>query len=127
MGALVAIFSAVTFAGCRTSAGFDTTIENSLERRVTYEEARHIALDGSDWDMKAAADHNASHRELEILRDDRQRASSKLEAFLSQSREGDELWLYRTYVTVDRRRGEKGLALIRGGRVVQHIGLIIFD
>jgi predicted small secreted protein len=101
---IIALLSVIVLAACNTpsGSGFETVrIENALERRVTVEEARH------KW-----------------LRDG---LSSRLESFLSGAQEGDELWLYRTYVTTDRRGGETGLALVRGGRVVNHVVHLIID
>lgn len=67
-----------------------------------------------------------SRKELEILTKQWQRLSSRLESLLSRSRKGDQLWLYRTGVR-DRRGGKEGFALVRNGRVVEHMGVIIFD
>jgi hypothetical protein len=106
-------------------------IGNALERRVTVEEARHVVFDEIDRAIQTVQTRSASkaegRAELEILTRERKRRSAKFDTFLSRSRSGDELWLYRTSVTADQRGGESGLAFVRDGAVVEHMGVMILD
>jgi len=130
----VAIVCAVLFVGCQSPQGShdDTArIANALEKHITTEEARHILFDDIDRATQRvrarATDNEDSRTELEIWAKQRRRLSSSLESLLSRSREGDELWSYRTYVTADRRGGESGFALIRDGRIIEHMEIMIYD
>jgi hypothetical protein len=125
---VVAILCAVLIVGCQSpqdSHGDVAAIAASLQRRVTEEEARHIVLgyveDRTQKLQERAASDEDSRVELEVLDKKRQRSISRLEAFLSGSRKGDELWTYRT---ATRPCQESGLALVSAGRVVEHMPLI---
>lgn len=101
-------------------------ISSSLERRITVEEARDIAGNQLTPSMQqvhslAASDENARF-EWEFLNSRRQRTSSRFDAFLSRAYHNDELWTYST-ITLSCR--ESGLALVRQGKVVDHLPLII--
>jgi hypothetical protein len=112
---------AASFERCVTAH-----IADSLERRITEEEARHILLDPFERDMRKlqepAASGANSRLEWDPLNKGRQRWNSKLEVFLAHSRTGDQLW---TYVTADPPCRESGFALVRGGRVVERLLLLI--
>ncbi len=129
-----AIICAVLLVGCKSQHdSHDETVRvaNALERRITPDEARHILFDHIDRAMHAAQMHSASNEdarlELAILSQRRQRLGSKFDSFLGRSRTGDEIWDYRTYATADRRGGESGFAIVRDGRVVEHMGIMIYD
>ena len=129
---VLVIVCATLLIGCHSprSSGDETAqIASSLERRVTDAEARHILLDDIERAMQAArsANHDDSHRELEVLDKKRQRLTSKFESFLSHFQKDDQLWVYRTYVTSDRRGGESGFALVRNGWIAEHMGVMIYD
>jgi hypothetical protein len=130
----VAIICTVLFAGCQSPNGSHddaARIANALEKQITIEEARHILFDDIDRAMQAvqarATDTEDSRTELKILAGHRRMLNSRLESLLSRSRNGDALWSYRTYVTADRRGGESGFALIRDGRVIEHMEIVIID
>lgn len=128
----VAIVCAVLLVGCQSPNSIDVDIARIaswLERRITHGEARHIFHDDFERAVAQAraANHEDSRAELEVLAKQRQRRISKLESFLSRSRRGDELWVYRTCATADRRGGESGFVLVRDGRVVERLGVMIHD
>lgn len=99
--------------------------------RLTAEEARQILFNDIDRVMETlqvrAADNEDCRAELKILARHRQRQSSSLESLLSQSHKSDQIWHYRTYVTADRRGGESGIALVRNGKVIGQMQIMIFD
>lgn len=123
--------AALLLAACRSvydRPNQTDRIADALERRVTEAEARDILLGPIDRSIEAAPPNdNDGSRLVESLIRLRQTLSARLDAFLSGSREGDQLWFYRTYVTVDRRGGESGFALVRDGRVVGHLTALIYD
>jgi hypothetical protein len=128
------IVCAFLLVGCQSPQGpHDKTarIADALERRITADEARHILLDVIDREIRAAQTRSATDEDARIvvtgLSRYRQRLSSKFDSFLGRSRPGDELWGYRTFATADHRGGESGFALVRDGRVVEHMGVMIFD
>ena len=129
-----AIVCAVLLVGCQSPPGPHdeaVRIADALKRRVTPDEARHILFDDIDRAIQAAQGHSATHEdartEVAVLSRQRQRLSSRFDSFVSRSRPGDALWEYRTYVTADHRGGESGFALVRDGRVVEHMGVMIYD
>jgi hypothetical protein len=126
----VAIVLTFVVVGCQSpsaSRHANACIAKSLEKRIGDEEARHIAFDDIDRTMRAAQSNGSDFAELEVLARHRKSLYSKIEAFLSRFRGGDQLWVYRTHVTADRRGGESGFALVRDGAVVEHITLMIYD
>ncbi len=113
---------AVLIVGCqspRHSRHENVRIADSLERQITADEARHILFDDIDRDIEAAQARPAAEEGVGDVVTDlsqvRQGLSSRFDSFLERSREGDELWMYRTHVTADRRGGESGFALVRKG------------
>ena len=128
-----AIVCAVLLIGCQSPSGSHSEavrIADALKQRLTPEEARHILLDDIDRAIQAAQKRSATHEadtEAAVLSRQRQRLSARFDSFLSRSRTGDEVWDYRTYVTADQRGGESGFALVRAGRVVEHMGVMIYD
>ncbi|MBA4148959.1 MAG: hypothetical protein H0X66_12655 [Verrucomicrobia bacterium] len=128
----VAVVCAILIAGCqspRTSRDAAVRIASSLERRVTDAEARHILVDHIEHAIHAAraANHKDSSIEVEILSKKRHQLTARFDSFLSRSSSDDQLWAYRTYATPDQRGGESGFALVRGGRVVEYMGVMIYD
>lgn len=124
----------LVFAGCQSyhdTSNNIARIAKSLERHISAQEARHIVLDYTEGAVKAARANTAnpeeSRQELEILTKNREQCSSRLESFLSRLRKGDELWVYRTYVSPGRPCGEMGFARVRRGKVVAYLRSIIFD
>jgi hypothetical protein len=102
-------------------------IEDSLERRVTVEEARHMALDSIDHTIQVAKNEASDQKLPDHLARNRELMSSRLESFLARLHEGDQLWSYRAYDTVDRRGGESGFAIVREGKVVEYVGFVVYD
>ena len=125
------IVGVALLVGCRSAhdtGDTSSSIVESLERQLTTEEAQRIVLSYFDSAIQAAQARSAtnavSRDEIRILTRHRQRSVSRLESFLSHKRSGDELW---TYLTAKPRCRESGLALVRGGQVVQSMGILIYD
>jgi hypothetical protein len=127
----VTILCAVLVVGCQSPKRSHNGIADSLKSRMTPDEARQIIFDHIDQAIKVAQTRSAADEdvrtELAVLSKHRQRLSSEFHSFLIRSRAGDELWDYRTYVTADHRGGERGFALVRDGRVVEHMEIITYD
>ncbi len=123
------IICAVLLVGCQSaheSRDAAARIAESLERQITAEEAQRIVVSHINPAIRAAQARSAAHEdsrvELEILTRHRQRSISELESFLSRRQSGDELW---TYLTAGPPCRESGLALVRGGQVVEHMAILI--
>lgn len=132
MRLLAAISCVMLLLGCHsveTRRREADRITSALEKRITVEQARHIVLDVYDHAIQTADNDRTpgARAESETLAKKRQRLNSRLETFLGCYRPGDELWSYRTYVTPDRHGGERGLAILRAGVVIEHMGLMVYD
>jgi hypothetical protein len=128
MRPLLSIAIAVLFMGCKSAYNSGdrlAIISSSLERRITEQEAHDIALGDLESAMqklpKSIAGDEDARLEREILKRKHQRTSQTLEAFLSRAHPSDQLW---TYCTATRPCRESGLALLRQGRVVDHVPLL---
>ena len=103
MRLLPALIVTALLLGCHSTHSSRDEVGNiteALERPITPDEAR------------------------QMLRNSR---SSHLDAFLKRLREGDELWYYRTYAWENQRGGEGGIAIVRNGKVVDHMLFFTFD
>jgi len=125
---IVAIALGVLMTGCQSpeaSRDDAAAIVTALKKRITAEEAHRIALGDFEDSMQKLEGRPPSDTsvrlEWEVLKNKQERCSSLLEAFLSRSRKGDELWTYRT---TTRPCEESGLALVRDGSVVEHLAFI---
>ena len=107
---------------------YHVEIGNSLETRTTIEDAPYQLLPGVLRDGQSpagtAADNHGTRAELDFIL---KRLRSQLEPLWSRVLPGDELWVYRAYLTADKRGGERGVAIVRNGRVVDHMGIFIID
>lgn len=130
MRSIAIILSMFFFVGCQTSRlshDEKALIEKSLQRRVTYDEARHICLDEFDrliQRTQSRPDGDETRKELAAIKRARQRMASSLEAFLSKAPKGSELWFYEKGI---KRISEDGFAFVKDGRVLDYRGHNIYD
>lgn len=111
MGYIVLICCLALLFGCQSQ---DPTrdharIMRGLEKRVTAEEARGIVLADLDNCIAEgrAMNTDESRKEAQLSTQIREIRNSKLDSFFARRRTGDEIWVYRTYATPDRRGGQR--------------------
>jgi hypothetical protein len=130
---VIGIAALLVLATCATQTGSPVAVtRESLERRINREEAQAFVLADTDRAVQLAQAQRATtnsaeaQSELKILAAHRHDLTSRLESFLADSSPSDELWVYRTHTSAGR-GGESGLALLRNGRIIDHLTIAICD
>lgn len=128
---VIGIAALLVLASCATQTGSPVAVtRDSLERRITREEAQAFVLADTDRAVQLAQAHTTNsaeaQSELKILVAHRHDLTSRLESFLAGSSPSDQLWFYRTQTSAGR-GGDSGLALLRNGKIVDHLTIAICD
>ena len=137
---VIVVMSLFLMAGCShtptQSLSDEARIARCLQERITPEGARHMLLKNIDHMTQTiqkrastaatAAERGDYQTQLEVLARTHQKLSLALESFLSGFLEKDELWTYRTLATSDR-ASESGIAIVRDGKVIQHMAFAVYD
>jgi hypothetical protein len=112
-----------------------TLVASWLRERVTIDEARNRVAHHWDLMIRSAAESAAPQsaqpapdraKALESQRRQGQAALKQLEAMLDRMQPGDEIWWYNS--PPERwagHAGENGLAIVRAGRVIRKLPIIV--